>query len=197
VRWTALLGVACVVLAACSSPGHGQPLTTVPTASTTTTTPLSQVPAVIDLAYVQRVMDVLDHLTGEAAREFVAQKGPTPKFEQIIEAVYTKSALDDVKSFFGRAAAQTDLSPLRPDPHDPTTSVLRIVVATGNCVVFEAKDDLGPILVKPPDPGTADSIFQLVAKNVTPDPLKMNPTPWVVDLSGQKGATTLGDKPCG
>ncbi len=195
-RWTALLGAACVVVAACSSPGHGQPLTTVPTASTTTTTPLGQVPAVIDIPYVQRVMDVLDHLTGEATRRFVAQRGPDTEFEADLSGIYGPPALDSVKATYGRYAAQPELGGLRSSPGDPVASIHRLVGSSNRCIVFSGALDLGPILKNPPPPGSTEGVFQLGPKTTGQDPSHFNPTPWVILAEGPPAAGTLPEKPC-
>jgi len=152
---------------------------------------------VIDIPYVQRVMDVLDHLTGEAAREFVAQKGPTPKFEQIIEAVYTGQALDDTKTAFGQAAARPDLSPFRADPGDPTTVVQTILASSRDCVVFRAESTDGPMLTRPPPPGSTDAIFRLNVLPKTADKSAINQTAWWIVIAGRASGTTLGTNPCG
>ncbi|HEV8115449.1 MAG TPA: hypothetical protein VGP53_04360, partial [Acidimicrobiales bacterium] len=84
-RWPVIL----LLLAGCSgSSGGAAPTTTttlLPPLETTTTAvaPTSStvaaafaVPAVIDLPYVQRVLETLYHLDGEATRHAYANKGP-------------------------------------------------------------------------------------------------------------------------
>ena len=183
---------------ACSSGGHTHdPQVTLAPATTTTTTPLDQIPATIDVPYVQRVMDALDHLTGEAAREFVAQRGPTPKFEQIIEAVYTGQALQDTKDAFGRAAAQPDLTPFNSSPGDPVTTVQTILASIRGCVVFRADSNDGPMLTRPPPPGTTETIYRINLLPTGTGKEQINQTGWWIVIAGQESATTLGDNPCG
>ena len=66
--------------------------------TTTTVVPVDQVPAVIDVAYVQRVIDALDHVMGDAVRALVAAKVPDREFYERLRAVYLDPEFERVQA---------------------------------------------------------------------------------------------------
>src|SRR5688500_3647961 len=105
-----LVGVLAAV--GCSDTGDDAPRgpsATVRNAPTTaaatgaTVVPVDQVPAVIDVAYVQRVIDALDHVMGDAVRALVAAKAPDREFYERLRAVYLDPEFERVQASFGRS----------------------------------------------------------------------------------------------
>src|SRR5215210_7615219 len=123
------------LLAACSGDGEEAPAATVPRPTTTTTTPLSEVPARIDVAYVQRVMNELDRVLGDALRVLVAKKGPSQEFVDLLRAVYDEPEYSRADASF-RSEAASGFETFRDPPGSPTTRVERIIKASSECVFF-------------------------------------------------------------
>ena len=94
-----LLALAVTLLAACSSEDDAGPTATVPTAppETTTTTFSYAVPEKIDVAYVERVMEALDHLDGEASRRVAQMRRFDEEFFKYYVAIYNPKFFDLVQ----------------------------------------------------------------------------------------------------
>lgn len=119
-RRPVLAVIALLVLAACRDGKADEPRTTVPTApSTTTTTAVSyEVPATIDIPYIEKVMAALDRVDGEAARRAAAQRQLDEEFLNYYAAIYTSEYFDLVKQAWYEIAGR-GFEDLVADPGDP------------------------------------------------------------------------------
>jgi hypothetical protein len=198
---TAVLGG---VLAVVGCSDHGDDSTRGPSATvrnepaTTTTTPLvpvDQVPAVIDAAYVQRVIDALDHVMGDAVRALVAAKAPDRAFYERLRAVYLDPEFERVQSSFGRSAAN-DLAGFSDTPGDPVTRIGRVITAANDCIFAEVDRDLGPAYKDPPSPEERHAFLGLGTKKPDQDPASRNPTAWMIGFDGRNADGSEPPNPC-
>ena len=120
------MGLALVTAACSSSSGSHSTSATVRRLAPTTTVGVDQVPAVIDVAYVQRVMDALDRVLGDAIRALVAAREPNREFYDRLRAVYGDPEFARKEEAFGRTAAR-GLATIRVDPGNPQTQVTRVI----------------------------------------------------------------------
>ena len=56
------------------------------------------------VAYADAVMDELDRLLSDAIRDFVANDGPTRRFDDLLNAVYDEPSLENNRQVYGRYA---------------------------------------------------------------------------------------------
>ena len=197
---TAVLGG---VLAVVGCSDHGDDSTRGPSATvraepaTTTTTlvPVDQVPAVIDVAYVQRVIDVLDHVMGDAVRALVAAKAPDRAFYERHRAVYLDPQFDTVQADFGRLAAD-ELRALRENPGDPVTKIDRLITATSPCIFAKVIRTFGPSLNVEPARKDTETWLALGRKRPDFDPSKRNPTAWAIGFDGSNVSGREPKDPC-
>lgn len=161
-----------------------------PTSSTTetSTTPSTSLgfdkPATVDVAYVQRVVDEIYRLEGDAARHLYANKVPDAEFNDRLEAIFGDPELSDAKTSFGRDAAQ-GLSNFAEPPGDPSVKVLSILDSTPDCIVVRATLNF-TALYKRTAPASPTVLIQLLAGNAEP----FNPVPWGVVAAGPPSSTT-------
>jgi hypothetical protein len=192
---TVLVGVLAVV--GCSD--HGDDTTRAPSATvrkeppatTTSVVPVDRVPAVIDVAYVQAVIDALDRVEGDAVRALVGAREPNLAFYERIRALYLDPQFDRVQTSYGRSAAQ-EMIELRAHPEDPVTRIDRIIAVTGDCVFAAVTRDFGPILKVPPTEERKKGYIGFGLKKPELDPARRNPTAWMIGLDG---ATSTGEEP--
>lgn len=158
------------------------PLTLSTTATTvvaTTTTTLGfEVPAVIDVPYVQRVVDEIYRLEGEAARYIYAKRLPDAEFNERLEAIFGEPELEESKSLYGQGAASGFVT-FRSPPGDPRARVRAIVEATASCILVRADLDFRPLFTGT-DRTQPGAVVQLSSADVLP----LNPTGWGVVLAG-------------
>jgi hypothetical protein len=193
---TAVL-VGSLAVAGCSGNGGDdarRPTATVATEPATTTTtgvPVDQVPAVIDVAYVQRVIDALDRVEGDAVRELVRARVPNREFYERIRAIYLDPQFQRVQESYGLSAA-ANLSTLVENPGDPATRIERLITASSECIFATDIRDFGPILKVQPDEATKRAYIALGRKDPALDPSALNPTAWMI---GFDGVTETGEEP--
>ena len=182
-RWLAVL----LLITGCrDASGGGGTTTSVVPASTaittlvqpTTTVPSFEVPAVIDLPYVQRVLETIYHLDGEATRHVYAKKVPDAELNERLEAIFGDPRLGEAKRVLGENAAEGFVVFANP-PADARVRALEIIQATPTCMVIRAELDYGPQFkeARPPDP---PAIIQLHRADVLP----LNPTGWGIVVAG-------------
>jgi hypothetical protein len=165
-------------------------------ATGTTVVPVDQVPAVIDVAYVQRVIDALDRIEGAAVRELVRAREPNREFYETIRAIYLDPQFDRVHASYGRSAAQ-EMVELRTDPGDPVTTIERLISATGDCIFATASRDFGPILKVPPTEERKKVYLGFGLEKAELDPARRNPTAWMIGLDGTTSSGEEPRNPCG
>lgn len=153
------------------------PTTTAP-APTTTTTAGFAVPAVIDLPYVQRVLETIYHLDGEATRYLYARKLPDAQFNERLEAIFGGQALTEAKRVLGENTAE-GFAVFADPPGDAIVRAVDIVQATPRCMIIRADLDYGP-QYKEPRPRQPQAIIQLAPAEVLP----FNPTGWGIVGAG-------------
>ncbi len=158
-------------------------------ASTTTTTAVSyDVPAVIDQAYVQKVVSAHDHVLGDAIRALKRDGGVSDDFLKHLLAIYTAQEFEPQVLGWRQAVDAGDLAKRRAIPGDPITSVRRLAHADLKCITAEIDRDATPTL----QPGITatespeQDYVVLVRKPNGRDPLQLNPTPWVMSFDGFK-----------
>lgn len=180
--------LALVVLTACRDSSAGEARTTVPTrpptSSTTATTAVSyDVPAVIDAAYVEKVMAALDHVEGEAARYLASKRQLDEDWVRFLAAIYDSKAMSLTQQAWLKIAGN-EYTSLSERPGDPVTTVERLLLVSTECIVFEATRDFSA-LFKEPDPPRPQRYVALVPTPPGRNPGSYNPTPWIMSFDGR------------
>src|SRR5437879_1300885 len=157
------MGLALVTAACGSSSGSHSTSATVRRLAPTTTVGVDQVPAVIDVAYVQRVMDALDQVLGDAIRALVAAREPNREFYDRLRAVYGDPEFARQEASYGREAAN-GLAIFRPSPGNPVTVVQRLIAAQRACLFAAVDRSLAQALNEAPRPGTTAGYIALKPK---------------------------------
>jgi hypothetical protein len=167
-----------------------------PPSTTTTTIDVTKVPATIDVAYVQAVMNSLDKVTGDAVRVFVAQRGPNKEWYETFRAVFEEDVFQRLQKEFSDFVILDQLTSLRSQPGNPMTTVMRIVDSSPTCIVVEGNRTFGPIFVTPPPSDTISGFVQLALKQPERDPQGRNSTTWsiVADVNSQEAK--VPENPC-
>jgi len=158
---------------------------TEPATTTTSVFPVDQVPAVIDVAYVQRVIDALDHVMGDAVRALVAARVPDRAFYERLRAVYLDPEFERVQADFGRDAAE-GLNDYRASPADPSTHVDRLITGNDECIWVADTRDFGPFLNFVPADDAKRGFLAFGRKRSELDLATRNPTAWMIAYDGRR-----------
>jgi hypothetical protein len=183
-RWLLLLAL--LAVASCRDSGAAPPPTTTTTLlpETTVTQPATtttlgfEVPAVIDVEYVQRVLETIYHLDGEATRRIYANKLPDADFNARLEAIYGDPMLSQAKRILGENAAEGFTRFANP-PGDAVVRVVEVIQATPDCIVARANLDYRP-QYNTPIAAEPQAVIQLARADV----IAYNPTGWGVVVAG-------------
>lgn len=195
-----VLGCAVVLLLAFTACNGGDddtasPTTTAP--STTTTGPADPyaIPDTIDVAYVQRVIDKLYEIDGDAARVIVREGELVPLAAERLAAVYSPAELD-IQLRLWNDALRAGLQGFRDPPGNRGVVVQRLMRVSEQCVSFAATDDFGAVVENPPPPST--NFFALEPKTAARDEGGLNPTPWMVafDRAPDPASGAEPEDPC-
>jgi len=188
--------VAALILGAACTPAKpaGLPHATVPTAPTTTD-PYAR-PAVVDEAYVNRVLAGLDQVVGEALRIARRNKAITPEVDELLRAIYTdaRAALPLNRQLIGDAAARVSDN-IRPELGNQVSTVSELLSVRYDCIFARVHRDLSPLVYRP----NPDLVVQWVG--LTPldpqrDPRHLNPTPWAYLYDGFPSNHRQPPDPC-
>jgi hypothetical protein len=194
----------CVVAGAvgsCGGGGHHRAGAgaTVPPRPTATSVDVATVPATIDTAYVQKVMDALDQVLGDAIRDFAQNKGPTKRFNEVLTALYEGPEYDTVISLYGRLATQFAVGntpPVRGSPGNPATRIESIVDSSPKCIVTDVNRSFETVFSAPAPAGSTSGVVQLTRLKPDRDPFHRNPTPWAITAEGVRSQTSVPARPC-
>lgn len=180
-RFRALPFALVLVLAACSGDGEDTPTATVPTTVETPTTAAPSdpyaIPAVIDVAYVQRVFDALDQIRGEVVKEFLTKRQLTPEMGARLGTVYNPTQLERELGARVEQLGQ-DFSVFKQAPGIRRTLVRRILTARTDCISVVAEYDNTAVLKNPRPP--TPTYLALEPTNASSDPANNNPTPYSI-----------------
>ena len=191
--------VAALLLGACNGGGGGGDGTTLPprVSTTASTVPDYSVPAVIDVAYVEKVMAALDHVYGDAIRILARERKITQEFLEHLIAIYGEAQFDRSQAIWVRDVS-AGLPGLSARPGDPSTTVQEVTSKDPRCVVIRVDRDFSATHQGSDNPSPQEFIA-LSSKPTDRDPRSLNPTPWVMTFDGYiaSPAGAIPEKPCG
>ncbi len=188
-----MLVVGLVVGAACGG-GDDEPLgptATVPQA-TTTTNPYA-VPAVIDEAYVNRVLAGLDQVFGDAVRIVVASRTFPTDAARRVEAVYAGNVRLAVLGSISDAA-NSRLDNFEQPPSNQRTTASDLLMATPTCIFTEISRDYSGVTTDDDPPVTQWAVLRRAENFDTPG--GHNPTGWVYVFDGVDQDGSAPEDPC-
>lgn len=158
--------------------------TSAPSSATSSTTSTTEpdpyaIPDTIDEAYVERVMNALYGVLGDATRLSMEVNGTPPEVLERIIAVYTNEADDD----YLKAATDRLLNNFggfeRP-PGDSTADVTEVLAGSEQCILAAFDLDPSAGLIENRSPLALSAILR--PADPSRDPQGYNPTPWNLDL---------------
>lgn len=164
-----------------------------PAPSNTPTTALPErydVPAVIDAAYVNRVLAALDALDGEVFRLYLRDRAISPRVSERIKALYGTGAGYDLS--VRELEDEKDYRPAQ-EPGNRITTVTRLITATPTCIYAQVTRDFRPVM------GTVTGHVAWVGLrpiSALADPGQYNPTPWMYVVDGFMPDRSEPPNPC-
>lgn len=185
-----------VMLAACSpskGPPHVSPTIGTEFLPTTTTSPYA-VPAMIDAAYVNRVLAGLDAVDGDITRMAVSVQRLRPELLDRLKALYA----DDPMRLQVEVLAQDARAGFKgyaTNPGNRTTAVAELLTATPDCIFAHVKRDYGPV-AKRTDSQLVDEWVGLVPLGSFRDPNHYNNTGWIYIYDGFEEGHVMPKNPC-
>lgn len=183
-RRTAVLGICGALLGACADkPAEpAVPSATVQTApATTATTNPYTVPAVIDAAYVNRVLAWFDQVEGDVVRHVIAVRTLTPEDVAVLRAINASDGLFQVALDAYQYTLRTGLGGFLPNPGNVRTVVVEILSAKSSCVYVKVDRDASAV-ARNPNPSLRTEWVALRRLDSPPTP--SNPTGWGYVLNG-------------
>lgn len=163
-------------------------------APTMTTSPYA-VPAVIDEAYVNRVLAGLDAAMGEVTRLILRTQTIPPEAYDRLRSLYG----DDDGLQLAIDTFQTDIrrqfSGYLPNPGNKTTTVNQVIQATRTCIFARVTRDYSLVGV---NARTADTQWiALKPLDLSRDPNRFNTTSWAFAYEGYPPDRSQPPDPCG
>lgn len=192
-RWLVPVAVAVLVASCGGSPNAQAPQATVPSAATSVSTDPYAVPAKITPAYVQRVLDQLEHVAGTATDEIVSHKTLDSTAALDLRAIYADAEFNSqTTSWVDQINA--GLRNYLPNPGAIRDTVVGLISASSSCVFVSARRDFSDVAVSvPPQHLSYIALSRLHPVN---DPKHINPTGWVIYEAGYNSSGLQPDDPC-
>lgn len=191
---TALL----TALVACSSPSADRASSSGPTVptepATTTTTDPYAVPAVIDVAYVNRVLAGLDAITGDVVRLVVQTRTIPREAYDRLRAIYTDDhwLQADIDSF--QADLRSGLAGYRQQPGNAITTVTRLMTVVSKCIFARVNRDYSAVGTN--SSATDTQWIALKPLDQARDPQGYNKTSWALAYNGATPTQSQPPDPC-
>jgi hypothetical protein len=202
VRRTAIRAVLVAALltasSACSSSSADRASSgaTVPTepATTTTTNPYA-VPAVIDAAYVNRVLAGLDAAVGDVTRLIIRTKTIPPEAYDRLKALYQSAEFLQIRLDGYQRDIREGFKSYAPEPGNKTSVVSQLLSVKSNCIFAQVRRDYSQVGTNP----TIQLDTQWVALkplDTSRDPNRYNPTAWAFIYDGFQPDRSQPADPC-
>ena len=195
----ALAALLLAASAACNSSSGGERDTatanTVRTepAPTTTTNPYA-VPAVIDEAYVNRVLAGLDAAVGDIVRLVIRTRTIPPEALERMKAVYADPARLQRSIDGFQRDIRDNFRAYKEHPGNKTTIVTELITASPSCIFARVRRDFSAVGNNPP-PATDPQWVGLRPVNNT-IPAQYNPTRWAFVYDGFQEDLSRPPNPC-
>jgi hypothetical protein len=197
--WPRMVGAtALLVLAtACSGARRADgPTATVRTEpETTTTTNPYAVPAVIDAAYVNRVLAGLDQAVGDVVRLVVRSRTLPPEAVDRLRALYSDPAALQFEIDLLQDSLADGLAGVRPDPGNVRTNVVQLLTVKPRCLFVKVSRDSSAVAVTP-DPRLSTQWMAVVPARTADGPSALNPTGWTLIYEGYQRDLSAPPDPC-
>ena len=150
---------------------------------TTTTTNPYAVPAVIDAAYVNRVLAALDKVLGDAIRSMVAAGTITTDGYDRLRAVYGSNELLQNMVTLLEFHMRDGFREYKRNPGNRITTVKDLISVRPTCIWARVERDFSAVDA---NPGIAvnPQWVALMALDSSRDPKQYNPTPWAAHYDG-------------
>ncbi len=177
----ALVATACWGGAGPTDPPGPTVPTEAPAPSTTSVPDVSTVPAVIDEAYLNEVLRVLNRVDGDAMRLIVQEEDLVPPAVERLAAIYHQEEFNNQLRAWGNQL-QEGLETFKSPPGDKINSVVRIVTDRRDCIYLETTEDYRPVSTVAEAPITM--FVALQPKVTTADGQGFNGTPWMISFVG-------------
>jgi hypothetical protein len=162
-----------------------------PPSPTTAVEQTYDVPAVIDAAYVNRVLAALDALDGDIFRIYLRDRAISPAVAERIRALYGGSA----EKYDREVRSLEDEKDYRPaqEPGNRISKVTRLITATPACIYAQVERDFRPVM------GTVHGQVEWVGLqpiSALANQGKHNPTPWMYVVNGFMPDRSQPPNPC-
>lgn len=153
------------------------------------------VPDTIDARYVQRVLQTLYDVEGDAGRLIVAEERVSGDATRILAAVYDLQQLEVRLNAYNSQLVEGLDATLVP-PGNVEVRVDRVISSNADCIYAAGLRDYSAVVRDPrPRQGEVD-FFQLLRKQESQDPDQKNPTPWVIGGSVIRDDGSQPANPC-
>lgn len=191
--WRVALLPMCAALAACG--GSAAARQTQATVPDTTIPPINSyaVPPHITAAYVQRVLNALDKVDGDATRLIVANRSLIPAAIYRLKAIDSDPWFTEVSDTWADQLAQ-GLKGYRLHPGEKKEIVEQVISATPVCVFAKVLTDYSQVSTKVQHPQT--NYLQLIPLPVGRDSYHYNVTPWLINVEGYNSQGLVPGDPC-
>lgn len=194
----AVVATLALASAACSSSptdtARSSPTVRTEPPTTTTTNPYA-VPAVIDAAYVNRVLAGLDAALGDVTRLVVRTRTIPREAYDRLRAIYADSDFLQIAIDGFQLDMQSNFSSYKPLPGDRKSTVTELISARLDCIFAQVRRDYSEVGVKP----SADLNVQWIGLkplNQDGDSKTYNPTSWAYIYDGYPASRTQPRDPC-
>ena len=161
---------------------------------TTTTDPYA-VPAVIDVAYVNRVLAALDAANGDVARLVIRTRTITQEVYDRLKALYVNPTFMQIKLDGYERDIRENFRDYKSPPGNRKSTVSRIISARPACVFVQVSRDYSAVGINP----LAELQTQwvgLTRLDEGQDPNRYNPTPWAFTYDGFQADRAQPSDPC-
>ncbi len=183
-------------LAGCASDDEpAAPTATLGTAAPTTAADPYAIPAVIDEAYVNRVLAGLDAAVGDVVRMVVRERGIPYEAEERLQAIYIDGKAWQLTIDLLQEDSLDNFASYKPNPGNLNTTISRLITATKQCVFAEVSRDYSAVGIHPEPPVTQEWV---ALRPLTPerDPKGYNPTRWGFIYDGFTRDRSSPQDPC-
>jgi hypothetical protein len=195
----ALAALLLAASAACNSsddpgPEPASPTVATEPAPTTTTNPYA-VPAVIDAAYVNRVLAGLDAVIGDVTRLVLRTKTIPPEAYDRLKAVYSDPDFLQIAIDGYQLDIREGFRAYRLQPGNNVTTVTELLTARSDCIFAKVERDFSAVGVSSQDRPRIQWVG-LRRLDAARDPNQLNPTSWSFSYDGFPPNRAQPGNPC-